>query len=945
MKKFLSIILALCMMMSVVAVVHAEEEAELFDTDTITKFEHDVIISLPMWTPVTLTFPKPINGGAYTFYAVNRDTSEEIRFAWVDYNEIYDDNYWYVTGLEIYNIDTYGLTEGEYDLYVINNYPKETFGPVMLVNAGYSLLSGSTVMTNQPDRVLEYYFDNYMTFAPKSVDIEIKDYSGNTVFSAQEIPVDYSDELRFGIRTAFPVDVESGSYMLSTWVNTFDGDVKKLATIQIILNDGIFIDTVGLLNECMTDVTPYYYAVVNFDHIPEDLENFYVEVVEQYDDFYGPVFEVVSTSDRYYIKNASSEGATVYFRLPPPENKYGYYNMYLRYNGDREIVQEWGGMFARSMSDYSFDGAKWISEDEYQFVVRGLAAGEYNLWFYEGDTEPIGVLTVGDGEIATAKFNRKADWYDSCNVEINGEYRPIDLWNAYKERGGIEVELGDVNFLVDSVKEISRLEFNIISGEKLNTEDIKEVNLLRDGEVIARGSLIDVFYTEPHYSDVIKRCANVSVGFEEITSPLRMSETLQLQVKTTAGEATTDIYVEYSGYANPTAKFYIDGANAPAGYVNGQELNLYTGTDVKFRRAATYLEDDDNIQVYLYKCDPVSGEQEDYITYLTQDDLTISLVNNYVYSYSGEFKNLESDCLYCISSSDGGWITYFRTTDKPLFVTYDMLYVYDDMADVYVESVNVSDSATIKAYYINDAGNRVYIDVTKSLKNGKGSLSFDFSGMDFSAKTIYLTCNNEAAGAIVAYDMRGNVPIAQLDLNAKNGNILAYSTNPAKYTNPILKISPLEVIDFHEVVSNTAAVEVSVKFKDGCAVVSPGSFNLKDGYYAVSLWDKTQLVSDVEIIYIDGNGVAILPELKVNNVAVSSGEVTVKIENTSEFDAEEVEVLLAAYDANDIMIGVISATKTITPSGETLTFDKIDGAKEYKVYVWNGIDSMIPLAK
>ena len=938
MKKFLSIVLALSMLLSMTIVANAENEAEALETATA--FKHNVIISLPMWNSVTLTFPRPIDGGGFTFYAVNRDTNEEIRFAWVDYSEIYDDNYEYVTGLDIYYIDHYGLDKGEYDLYVINNYPQETFGPVLLVNAGYSLLMGDTSMINQPDRVLEYYFDDYMTFAPKSVDVTISDYSGNTVFSAQEIPVEYSDENSFNVRTAFPVDVENGSYMISTTVNTFDGGTEKLATIQIYLGGEIYIDTVGLLNECMTDVTEYYYAVVTFDHIPEDLENFYVEIVD-YDNV------VVSTSDKYYIKEAYSDGAVVYFRFPAPEDKYGYYNMYLRHDGEREVVHEWEGSFGRSMSDYSFDGAKWISEDECQFVVRGLAPGEYNLWFYEGDSEPIGVLTMGEGEIATAKFNRQADWYDSCYADINGEYRMIDLWDAYREHKDIQIELGDVDFLVDNVEEISCLEFNIISGKKLKEEDIKEVNLLRDGEVIGEGINIKFLYTEEHYSDAIRRCATVSTGFEKVTGPLGTYEPLQLQVKTTAGEAMTDIYVESSGYADPVAKFYIDGANAFAGYANGQELDLYTGTDVKFRRAATYLDDNDSIEVYLYKCDPVSGEQEDYITYLTKDDLTISLVNNYVYSYSGEFKNLESDCLYCISSSDGGWATYFRTTDKPLFVTWDMLYVYDDIADVYVESVNVPDSATIKAYYINDAGNKVYIDVTKSLENGKGGLSFDFSDMDFVARTIYLTCNNEAAGALVAYDMRSETPIADIGLDVKTGNVLVFSRNAAKYNAPVLKIKPLEIIDFHEVVSDKTIAQKSAKFVNNMATIPVDGSVEESGYYSVSLWDGSRLVSTAEIVYIDAEKTTVKkPVLEVANITTTTSKVNVKVENVSDIEAEEVEVLLAAYDENDIMIKVVSAVKTISPSGEeTLKFDKVPGAKTYKAYVWETKKSLIPLGR
>ncbi len=937
MKKVLSIILAICIVVSFASVIYAEE------ADTITKFKHDVIISLPMWTPVTLMFPRPIDGGAYTFYAVNRDTMEEIRFAWVDYNEIYDDNYEYVTGLDIYYIDHYGLDEGEYDLYVINNYPKETFGPVMLVNAGYSLLRGSKVMTNQPDRVLEYYFEGGMTFAPKSVDIEIKDYSSNSIFSAQGIPVEYSDEVKFSIRTAFPVDVENGSYMLSTLVNTFDGGVKKLATVQVVLRDGIYIENVGLLNECMTDETPYYYAVINFDHIPEDLDRYYIELVS----YENSEEVVVETSDKYYIKEASAYGATVYFRFPAPENTYGYYNLRLRHKDGKEIAEEWESFFGRSMSDYSFDGAKWISEDEYQFVVRGLAEGEYNLWFYEGDSEPIGVLTMGDGEIATAKFNRKADWYDSCYVEINGEYRMIDLWDAYKPRDGIEVQLGDVYFLVDNVNEISRLEFNIISGEKLEDEDILEVNLLREDKVIAKGSLIDLYYTEPYYTHAIKRCSYISAGFEEITSPLRASETLQLQVKTTAGEARTDIYVEDSGYADPMAKFYIDGANAYAGYANGQELNLYTGTDVIFRRGATYLGDNDNVAVYLYKCHPVSGEQEDYITYLTKDDLTISLVNNYAYSYTGRFENLDADCLYCISSSDGGWITYFRTTDGPLFVTDDMLYAYDDTAKVYVESVNVSDSAAVDAYYLNDNGGKVSVDVTKSLKNGKGYLSFDFSDMDFSAKTIYLTVNGEAAGSLVAYNMKNQVAISDIDLDAKSGNIIVSSRGAKGYSNPVLKIAPLELLDFNEAISNKVAAQINVKFVNNEAVVPISGYVDKSDYYSVSLWDGSRLVSGTEIVYVDSEkGVVKRPVIEVAKVTTTASSVSVKVENVSDIDAEEIEVLLAAYDENDIMIGVVSAVKTISATGtETLKFDKIPGAKTYRAYVWETKKSLIPLGK
>lgn len=929
MKKVLSIVLVLSMLLSWAVVPTA--------ADAVTPFKYDVTIALPVNSPVELTFPSPIDGGGFTFYAVDRATGEEIRFAWLDYMEIYDENYYYVTGLEISYIDTYGLDVGTYDLYVINNYPKQTFGPVTLVNPGYTV-SPEYIMTNQPDRSIEYFFQDGLDFDPKSVNLKIEDYSGNTVFEAEEIPVTYTYDMAFGISTAFPIDVESGAYMMTTTVNTFDGGVEELITTQINMGDNIYIESVGVTNECMTDTTPYYYAVVEFDYIPEDLHNFYVEAL----DYNG---DVAITSDKYYIQEAYSDGATVLFRLPPPEETGGYYELYLRYNGTKEVIQTWSGSLYYSESAFSFDGAKWISEDEFQFVVRGLEAGEYNLWFYEGDTEPIGVLTMGDGEIATAKFNRKADWYDSCYVDINGEYRMIDLWDAYKEHSGIEVELDDVTFLVDNITEVSELKLNVISGEKITTDSIEEINLLRNGEVISRGSSIEVLYTGTYWSDAIKRYTNLSVSFPEFTSNLQVYETLQIQVKTAFGEATADIFVEAWWDATPGGEIHVDGASAYAGYANGWIIDLYTGTDITFESTATYSGNEE-IDVYLYKYNSETGEEE-YVQHITADDLTFSQINNYAESYTGEFKNLDADCLYRIGASDDGMCTYFRTTDEPLFVTYDTLYAYEDIADVYVEGVNVSDSATIRAYYLNDSGSKVSVDVTKYIENGSGSLSFDFSNKDFGAKTIYLTCNGEAAGTLVAYDMRNTVPVAQVDLDVEGREIVVYSGNSDKYANPVLKVSPLELVDFKEVVSNTSAAQTSVKFNYNMASVSSASLGVKSGYYAVSLWDGSALVSGVEIMYIDAEGTVVeKPELDVAKITTNTSKVKVQVENISDKDAENVEILLAAYNNEGIMIGVVSATKTIKASGEeTVSFDKISGATEYKAYVWEKANNMIPLSK
>lgn len=929
MKKVLSIVIVLSMLLSLAVVSQAE--------DTVIPFKYDVTIALPVNSPVELTFPDPIDGGSFTFYAVNRATSEEIRFAWLDYMEIYDDDYYYVTGLEISYIDTYGLDEGTYDLYVINNYPKTTYGPVTLVNPGYTVYP-EYIMTNQPERNIEYYFADGIDFDPKSVDIKIEDYSGNTVFEAEEIPVSYTYDVTFGIYTAFPVDVESGSYMMTTTVNTFDGGVKELITTQINMGDNIYVESVGVTNECMTDTTPYYYAVVNFAYIPEDLENFYVEAL----DYDG---NVAITSDKYYIRQAYSDYTTVLFRLPPPEDTGGYYDLYLRYNGDKEVIQSWTGFLYYSESDFSFDGVKRIGGTEYQFIVRGLEPGEYNLWFTEYDAEPLGVLTMGEGEIATAKFTIDMDGYDSCYVDVNGDYRMIDLWDAYKDHDGIEVELGGVNFLVDNITEVSSLELDVISGEAIEAEDITEINILRDGEVISRGSNIEVQYTGVTWSEVIKKYTNLSVSFPEFTSKLQPCETVQIQVKTAFGEATANIYVEPWYDATPGGRIYVDGASAYAGYANGQTIELYTGTDITFKCAAAYSGNDE-INVYLYKRDSETGEEE-YVQHITADDLTFSQINNYAESYTGEFKNLDADCLYRIGSSDDSMSMYFRTTDEPLFVTYDTLYVYEDIADVYVESVNVSDSATIKAYYLNDSGSKVSVDVTKYIENGSGSLSFDFSNKDFGAKTIYLTCNGEAAGTLVAYNMRNTVPVAQVDLAAEGGEIVVYSGNSDKYANPVLKVSPLELVDFKEVVSNTPAAQTSVKFNYNMASVSPASLGIESGYYAVSLYDGTKLVSGVEIMYIDADGKVVeKPVLDVAKITTTSKKVKVEVENVSDTDAEDIKILLAAYNSEGAMIGVVSATRTIKASGEvTVTFDKISGATEYKAYVWEEINTLVPLSK
>jgi hypothetical protein len=282
---------------------------------------------------------------------------------------------------------------------------------------------------------------------------------------------------------------------------------------------------------------------------------------------------------------------------------------------------------------------------------------------------------------------------------------------------------------------------------------------------------------------------------------------------------------------------------------------------------------------------------------------------------------------------------------------YEFLNVVEDKYNyMYFESAGLrSGYETFGAYYINSYGQKINIPITYDYGKDYVDITFDFTNIrNFGYMCVYITCNGEDAGSVMAYDKRDGSYNVEIYPETENGEwtLYAYGYGLDNIDSPVMNICKVEKIDNIQALTSPIKTK-AISFSYGYSEISIEEFNLEPGIYYAYITSGGRMVSAVSPFMTTDKTTEVnnMP-VKITNANVEYGYGNIIAINTDTKAYNNAVVILAAYDENGEIIDIKMENVQIKPESLFRAYPEIsEGAYEYKFFIFENNTSIKPLAK
>ncbi len=924
-----------------------EDEAELFAAPIA--FKENVTITLPLQESVRLEFKTPFTEWPDLYgYLVDED-GNEVEDSWVSgsVNGEYDeDTYEFLCSyFDVEYIDEWNLEKGEYKLYLEDWYTGKVYGPATVLNPGYEI--NGVLQTGKISR-LSYYFRNPMKGTPESVDFKLVNQSGKAVYELEGVGIEWSYEAGFDFSLFVASSVADGVYKAETTVYYTDGTKEKLIPTSVMAGNYAYVENIRALNRTFDNNTDEIYVEVYFKEMPIDMSEYEVQLVT----WQG---EVGARSKNYAIEDIWSDGVQVLYTVDASNLTADEYEVVIDYSGDKTFYCQYNDTVIRKSSDRhywpSVERTKKISDKEYIALTSGFDAGVYTVYSDYSCSVAIGKITVGADGMGTILFNES---FSGRNIYVKHEEDGIYIYLEDYTSVDVDTSISSVTpgFIGSGAKSITGFKFTIEDFAYITEDEIGDVTLIYDGAVVAKGENVEesdrgflrtgtAFYARTTFE----------VDFS-ITKTLSAGKKVTLKVETAYGDVEYEIPVvsgtdsAYSGYSVGIHNGCYMGEDMI--YFDPDDPNNYeycsqsVGEDVEFGVSNINRT---SFTATLYKYNAKTYEF-DKSKALKSSSMTKGTVAGYAYYYTGKFSSLDEG--YYMIDVDGKKTDIFKVVTEPVIYTHGNYVEYlGDNYSYYFDTLNVSSSASIKAYYYNASGKKKDVSVDKECYDGYAYLGFDLSGVSFDNLTLYITVGSKVAATVQLYNMEGCEQLGWVNYEYREDMLLIGFDDKSVLKNPTLVVKGYSEVALTKVYGETV-LEKKVNFGTSNYVeLSISSLDLPDGSYVAYVTDGDRIVSWSDMFSVREPKTVAKADVTIESVTTTSSRVTAKIKNNTSSTLKNIYLVVAGYNEDGIVVGVKTKKVASVSSNATQSpyVDAIKGAETYEVYVWDGVSSMKPLSK
>ena len=925
-----------------------EDEAMLFAAPIA--FKEKVTITLPLQDSVTVDFKTPLKEWPDLVGYFEDEDGNVIEDCYVDaYCEWdYDEE----TGEEIYPsvaisyIDEWWLGKGEYSLYFEDWNTGKVYGPVTVLNPGYNFYG---VLQTGKTSYLEYSFFDMLDGMVEKVDFALIDDNDKTVYEMEDLVVAWGYESGFQLSLYVPASIENGTYKVETTVYYQDGTKEELIPNSVRAGNFAYVDNIDVLNQVYDEYTENIYVEVRYTEIPIDFTEYEVQIVDRRKNTV-----VTSTSDCEIIE-LWEDSLSVMYTLDATDLTEDEYEVMVNYSGEKEFYCEYSESITKKGGESHYRPSvgvtKKISDTKYLALTSGFDAGVQTVYSNYNCTTAVGTMSVEKGGMGEVNLDKPISNY---YVYVKyGEDDSIYVYlNRYStEREDIKISSVTPGFIGSGAKSITGFRFAIEDYAFLTETEIGEVTLEYNGTTAAKGENVKVSSTGYRtVSGSFYAKTNFTVDFS-ITKTLSAGGTVKLNVETAYGDVSYSIPVvsstdsDYDGFSvNVLNTSYLGETIV---YTDPDNPNAYsycsmtTGEDVEIS-VSNINRTSFTATLYKYNAKTCAFTK---LKTLKSSSMTKSTVAGYAYYYEGEFANLDEGYYYV--AVDDIKSDIFEVVTDPVISINGGFIEYKEGYTYYAETVNVSSSDTIKAYYYNSAGTKKTLTVDKEVYDGYMYIGFDLSKVDFDAIIVYMTVGSKVAGTVPVYNTEGSCSPGIVSYQYNTDELYIAFDNMDMLDEPTLVVKAFGETALTKVYGETV-LEKKLNFgtKDYMRIAL-SSLGLEDGLYAFYVKDGDRIVSMGTSTGVRAPKAVTKADVTVESVTTTSSRVTAKITNNTSSTLKNIYLVVAGYNGEGIVVGVKTKKVTSISAGSSTSpyVDTIKGAETYEVYVWDGISTMIPLSK
>ncbi len=809
---------------------------------------------------------------------------------------------------------------------------------------------------------IEYdFYDSDYPFGDKIIataDIAVKSDDGDIITETTSFPESYVEGsvlAHFNIPT--PSVPKTEQYLLETTVHFTDGDTLTLLPRHILIGEYYIPFQLYVNHDNLTPVTKSIDVNLGFDSYIEDLNDIYITLCDENGN------EIGRSDIPRTVKIAPSE-ALYSVKLSEAPTVGTNYHLELHSEKGREFS---GSSTTRYLYTYNIPTIIDINGKDvntFDIIVENLAAGTYPV--YNDNTDEAGKLTVNELGIGELVISDLDVLNGTVFLKSDDSSRLIKI-NLPRY---VPAHIGSYPFLSSSAKEIKDMSFYLESYTMMRPEDIISLRLIADGSVIAEAENIRSDGSSL-YQYICVWVNSFKADFANVDLSALGGGTVTLSAVTRFGNTDFEINVVDENVSYKDLDSYL---NVSTIMRDDEAYMTYCApsSDISFTLSDPINFTEGEIELIEY-----SDDQNEYPTVAAAVQLSELDKKNFggLYMYSGHFKNIakpgkEYEIIYYNEALQNQGIASreaiagtrsFFTTDKVMLDYWPTRYyetlVSSDKFETNIDAINISENDKITARFeYGDNTAEIPVTAVKAYSSdtfgNTYKFTFDFSGIqNFKNSIVRILVNGEAQNAILLTDKRGVAFVESCDIIGRGGSerleVNGFNLSGSEIG---LKIFTVDTIGLTgEVLGDEAASVSEVPESDDRFEFDIGAMGLPEGKYTYQLYlDGKPLAIDPDQYFTIGKSVAdaSMP-LVITDSAVSGGAASVDIANISDADIDA-DIIVAAYDQNGALLSMSDPTRVTVPAGSELTGISVGAAPNaaiYKVFAWDGTDSLKPLAK
>lgn len=920
---------------------------------------------------IEIKFKDVAVGNGFNIVAQHKASGEMVdNYISANYQLIQDENH-KTTGIKYYNMYTYYLKRGEYNIYIKDN-KGNWYEPFIFEARGYSL---NQKLYNNRSGIANLSFslsmnDHYMYPWLKNIDAKFVSDDGNTSFEVKGLKPGYVQENYTYVYITFPDDITDGKYFIYPTFNMCDGSSIELMETELYIGNYIGVNSFYLDNSQVGVYTETLDIIIRTSFKSEDDE---FEVVIK--DNNG---NIVTRETNYKIESMSTDSVDMHYLVDVKEKlEPKRYTAEYIYKGNRNIHTTSSTSLSFTVqNNITVNNTARVSSTEYICYIDGLEPGQYKVYKEDQTTSPykkgefMSNMTVSSDGKAVMKIDEAMGSY-STNVYINPandeatEYKTYMYIPQYNNRNNAalpSVSSVTPSFVSPDANHIENMRIMLNYEYFINRHNVEYIQLVHNGKVIADGRNIminnsNIQWQYNGYKQVSTQRMTFVADFDiDKDTVLTPGDTITVRISAEGNVSEKTIPV-LDGTASTKASVSVNNA------VSGYSAMVYDGEydypemceyasyrDLYFSVNNTNATSGEAV-LYRYNTDTCSFEEKMRIDI---SDITPVKSYGYANNYPIAIRNVEPGCIYYLQFANS-MSPYVYASEKPLIeVPYSgYLDVVEDELYYWMEYSGIdAKTAVIKAYFDGGDGNRVELPTEVWPDNSNGiSIDMSFQNVPaFWSGYIILECNGRDISKIPAFDIRNkDVHVntnASADgagqyFNVNGDNALKLGKDATLY------ICEKDSFRLKDLIGKTV-VEYPLDFSESSyANLDMALTGLEPGeYIAYTGIDGYSIGSSNAFIYSGHNTATEAVPMSLRTFDVSGDKASVSLTNRSDENYDEIKVLVAAYDKEGKLLD-ISEKDTYMKKyyNRTFSIDTVAGAADYKVFVVDRYSSMRPLLR